>query len=85
MIIATPSRFTVLSNSNENEDKDTEEIEEVEVPRNEEAADLYQSRIEESKEERSKETRRGKARQTLPRQSKTNHRVIQERGSNKNL
>lgn len=80
--IATPSRFAVLSNSDENEGNDTEEIEEAEVVRKDEA-DLFQSRMEDSLE--GKETRRGKARQTLPRQSKTNHRVIQERGSNKNL
>ena len=80
--IATPSRFAVLSNSNENEENDTEETEEAEVLRKEEA-DLFQSRMEDSIE--GKETRRGKARQTLPRQSKTNHRVIHDRGSNKNL
>lgn len=59
-----------------------EEIEEEEV---EEVEELCQRRIEESMEGKTKEYKRGRVRQTLPRQSKTNHRVISERGSNKNL
>lgn len=81
VIITTPSRYEALSNADENgieiEKDELEEIEEVE--------DLYQRRIEKSIEEKLKENKRGKARQTLPRRSKTNHKVVSERGSTKNL
>lgn len=86
-IIATPSRFAALSTANEfgteiekDMTVDTEEEEEIEA-----AEDLHQSRIEESVGGKLKETRRGSPRQTLPRKSKTDHRVIMGKGSTKNL
>lgn len=84
--IATPSRFAALSNSDENgEEMDKEEIEKGEDSRNEEVDDLHQRMVEESIEEKAKETRKGRTRQTLPRQLETNHHVLPERGSNKNI
>lgn len=85
-IIATPSRFAALSSANEfgtEIEKDmTVDTEEEEI---EAAEDLHQSRIEESVGGELKETRRGRPRQTLPRKSKTDHRVIMGKGSTKNL
>lgn len=87
--IATPSRFAALRNSDEKgeeieetQEEVTEVVEEVEA---EDAEDTCQRKIEESIEGKTKEGRRGKARQTLPRQSKTNHRVVQGKGTNKKL
>ena len=87
--IATPSRFAALRNSDEKgeeieetQEEVTEVVEEVEA---EDAEDTCQRKIEESIEGKTKEGRRGKARQTLPRQSKTNHRVVQGKSTNKNL
>lgn len=93
--IATPSRFAALRNTNEKgEEIDKEEVEEVEEVGEEEGKEdlreegedeVYQRRFEESIEDNVKEIKKGRARQTLPRQSKTNHRVVIDRGSNKNL
>ena len=82
--IATPSRFAALRNSDE-KGEEIEETQEEETEVAEEAEDTCQRRIEESMEGKTKESRRGKARQTLPRQSKTNHRVVQGKGINKKL
>lgn len=88
--IVTPSRFAALRNTYEKgEALDDEQLEEVEDMGKEEADDIFQSMVEESVEE----SKRGRARQMLPRQSKTNHRVVPEvseqhkeskRGSRKN-
>lgn len=88
--IATPSRFAALRNTYEKgEALDDEQLEEVEDMGKEEADDIFQSMVEESVEE----SKRGRTRQMLPRQSKTNHRVVPEvseqhkeskRGSRKN-
>lgn len=86
MTIATPSRFAVLSNSEENgtevEQEETEVIEEIGVEV-ENAEDLCQRKLEESVEEKTMGSKRGRVR--LPRQSKTNHRVISGKVTNKNL
>lgn len=84
--IATPSRFAVLSNSEENEaeieKEESEELEEIEMEV-ESAEDLCQRKLEESMEEKTMESKRGRVR--LPRQSKTNHRIISGKVTNKNL
>ncbi|KAL0727335.1 hypothetical protein Bca4012_023428 [Brassica carinata] len=88
VMIATPSRYAALRNSDEKGEEiqeDTDEVEEGEVVvveeiENEDAEDVCQRRIEESIE-----AKKGRIRQTLPRQSKTNHRLFQGRGTNKNL
>ena len=86
VIITTPSRYEALSNADEfGFEIDKDEIEEMEEDGVEIAEDLCQSRIEESVGGKLKENKRGKSRQTLPRQSKTNHRVGIGRGSSKNL
>lgn len=88
--IATPSRYAALRNTNEKGDElEKESLEDVEETRSEEVDDIYQSIVEESIEENKKR----RARQVLPRQSKTNHRVVNpdtlnpakdKRGSRKN-
>ena len=71
--IATPSRFDALRNMDEKgEEIDVERMEEVEEMRNEEVEDIVQSLAEDSVDANKK----GRARQTLPRLSKTNHRVV---------
>ena len=72
--IATPSRFAALRNTNEKgEEIDEEQTEEMEeMDKEEEVEDIYQSRAEESVEANKK----GRGRQILPRQSKTNHKVV---------
>lgn len=56
------------------EETEKEENEEVEELRKEDDEEIYKSLAEESVEDNKK----GRARQILPRQSKTNHRVITE-------
>ena len=86
VIITTPSRYEALSNADEfGIEIDKDELEEIEEDGIESAEDLCQSQMEESAGGKLKENRRGKLRQTLPRQSKTNHRVGIGRGSSKNL
>lgn len=89
--IATPSRFAALSNLDEKgEEIDVEQIDEVEEIGREEVEDIIQSKAEDSVEA----NKGGRVRQTLPRLSKTNHRVVipepsdhvkdMKRGSRKN-
>ncbi|KAL0884543.1 hypothetical protein Bca101_008524 [Brassica carinata] len=82
--IITPSRYAALSNMEENgagELVTEDEKEDMEI---EEADDAFQSKAEESIEGKTKEIRKGRARKNLPRQSKTNHRIVSERGTSKN-
>ncbi|KAF8106337.1 hypothetical protein N665_0143s0008 [Sinapis alba] len=80
VIIATPSRFEALSNSGKNGETidDQEEIKEVEDI--EEEIDDFSQNVtaEEMLEDALREKNRGRARQTMPRLSKTNHRIILE-------
>lgn len=74
--IATPSRFAALRNTDEKleeiEEEQIEELEEMDKEEEVEVEDIYQSRVEENVEVNKK----GRGRQILPRQSKTNHKVV---------
>lgn len=76
MTIATPSRFAALRNTDEKleeiEEEQIEELEEMDKEEEVEVEDIYQSRAEENVEVNKK----AKGRQILPRQSKTNHKVV---------
>lgn len=83
--IATPSRYAILSDSDEKGNKIVSEEMEKEIDEELEIEEDQYQKMEESLEMKMKVNTRGRTRQTLPSQSKTNHRVVQERGSNNNL
>lgn len=83
-VITTPSRFAALGVSDDEERENEKENMDALEDETEGAEELYQSQMEDSVGGKLKETRRGRPRQTIPRKSKTNHRVVLGVGTSKN-